>query len=158
MLTREKKRPQRSYLSTVNCQPSLAWRTRIMRVSSARRVRLRSALCLCAKSHISLCAWRLRRGICRYLQILAVSRDAKNRCRTFALSLDDKRVSATLAERFVSDTYIALAGTNFDFVEIATLAACVIKFPPARSPAIFNFQFSIFNISQIIRTFATRKE
>ena len=60
---------------------------------------LRSATRLCVKSRISLCAWRLRKEDCSTLQKIAVCRDAKNRCSNFALSIDDKRVSAALAEK-----------------------------------------------------------
>ena len=34
---------------------------------------------------------------------------------------------------------------NFDFVETATLVACINKILHTRPPAVFNFQFSIFN-------------
>ena len=70
----------------------------IMLGCAARRVFVRNRVSLCARGG---CAEHFAE-LCSTLQKIAVCRDAKYRFRTFALSLDDKRVSATLAERFVS--------------------------------------------------------
>ena len=64
-----------------------------MLVCAARRVLVRKKLSLCARGG---CAEHFAE-LCSTLQKIAVSRDAKYRFRTFALSLDDKRTSATLA-------------------------------------------------------------